>query len=176
MLSHMCRADSRGRARTGHSSLLATLVYTWKRRKMEQTWTINIPPTELCSPALVPISACFFFSLSKRFDFCCCWGNWLNSLNTNSDGIQSFWLMSKYSRICQENISNWVSFVYQKLWRYLLLFKFGCGLAQYEPNTFWLDCCCILEQLKLQRFMEIGLHNPRGYRLCHNLHRNLRSL
>ena len=33
MLFHRCRADSRGRAHTGHSSLPATLVCIWNREK-----------------------------------------------------------------------------------------------------------------------------------------------
>lgn len=62
MPSHICHAGSRGRARTGHSSLLATLVYTWKGKKMEHSWTINKPPTvQFCSVCIM--SACFFIYL-----------------------------------------------------------------------------------------------------------------
>lgn len=64
MPSYMCHASSQGRARTGRSSLLATLVCTSKRRKMEQVWAINIPPTESCGPALIPIMSARFFSFS----------------------------------------------------------------------------------------------------------------
>lgn len=60
MPSHICHAGSRGRARTGHSSLLATPVYTWKGKKMEHSWTINKPPAvQLCS---VCIMSAWFFS------------------------------------------------------------------------------------------------------------------
>lgn len=60
MPSHICHAGSRGRARTGHSSLLATPVYTWKGKKMEHSWTINKPTTvQLCS---VCIMSAWFFS------------------------------------------------------------------------------------------------------------------
>lgn len=76
MPSHRSRAGSRGRARTGHSSLLATRVCTWRRRgeKMEQPWTINTPPTVLCSTAPVPTVAAFLVvHLLEQKVWLCVW-------------------------------------------------------------------------------------------------------
>lgn len=54
----------------GHTLVTVLSLPPWftpqKRRKMEQARAINIPPTESCSPALIPImSASFFFPIQK---------------------------------------------------------------------------------------------------------------